>query len=311
MVALGWSEPGKSEDTAEIIDLVDREESCTRFPDFPHRMTDSAAGLLPNGTPIICGSRTPHFGDGCRIFRDGKWTPYSKMTVASSNFAMVTMPGGDLLLTGGATKNPECKPSVLNRTDLLTADGKWRNTHIDLPIAVAYHCMVLINKSIPMVIGGQPEPFKSTRKTFILSVTENIWKKGPELLSPRRFHFCSSININNCSAAETIIVAGGKNDSYEMALSTVEILEHGWTGWRLGPELPHPLYGATMVRHPNGGVVIIGGNSLKRYSDVLYYLPNAGPGEKWQKLQQTLTHARDFHVSVLVPDDITENCYEE
>jgi hypothetical protein len=58
------------------------------------------------------------------------------------------------------------------------------------------------------------------------------------------------------SDKESIIVAGGWH--YEpKASSTVQILDEDSNEWRIGPELPFPIAGAAMVKHPGNNVIYI------------------------------------------------------
>jgi len=309
MVALGWSLKTSPEDSIEIIDLSTEERNCPVFPKFPHKVSDAVAGLLPNGTPIICGSRFPRFRSACRVFKDGKWVPSANLTIKSSNFAMVTLPTGEMLLTGGDTDNREGNIIRLNRTDILTPNGNWVDAKMDLPKSTAYHCMVLVDDLTVLVIGGH-QGYKYGGRTFKLSLIEKIWSEGPPLLQTRASHGCSKIPAGRMSKKESIIVAGGVTED-DRVLNTVEVLDEGSDVWRLGPKLPVSLQGVSMVRHPDGGVVLIGGSNNRTYSDALYYLPHAGYGAQWEKLPQRLALSRDYQTAILVPDDIMESCLEE
>ena len=309
MVALGWSLKGRPEDSIEIIDLSSEKRTCRLFPKVPHKIADAVAGLLQDGTPIICGAKFPKFRSACRMFKGGKWVTASSLTLESSNFAMVMLPTGEMLLTGGDTNSGEGKSERLRRTDILLLNGTWKNAQMDLPISTAYHCMVLADNSTVMVIGGH-QSSQPGQRTFKLSPTETNWKEGPALINKRASHGCSKIPSSRMSRKESIIVAGGWNKDWKPQ-STVEILDAGSDKWRLGPELPEPLQGVSMVRHPDGGVVLIGGSNNGTYSDALYYLPHAGPGAQWEKLPQKLATGRDYQIAVLVPDEILESCIED
>ena len=309
MVALGWSLTGRPEDSIEIIDLASEEKTCPLFPKFPHKISDAVAALLPNGSPFGCGARFPKFRDACRTFKDGKWNPAPSLTQSSSNFAMALLPTGEMLLTGGGANSSDDEFKPLHRTDILLTNGSWVNTGIDLPIPLAYHCMVLVDNSTVLSIGGH-QSTDPGRKTFKYSLQEKSWENGPNLINARSSHGCSKIPTSRMSKQESIIVAGGWNSNWKPQAS-VEILDDGSSEWRLGPKLPEPLQGVSMVRHPDGGVVLIGGSNNGTYSDRLYYLPHAGPGAQWEKLPQKLAIGRDYQIAVLVPDEILESCIED
>ena len=308
MVALGWAQGSFIEDSIEIIDLLNTEKICPLFPKFPHKTAPAVAGLLPGGAPIICGAKYPEFSDSCHAFKDGNWTLSSSLTVRRRNFPMVVLPTGEMIITGGES-NTAIGIEYLKRTDILVVNGTWLNTQMDLPISMAYHCMVLADSKTLMAIGGQHAKNYGQR-TYKLSLTQKVWMEGPALITARGAHACSKIPSSRMSKKESIIVAGGWTEN-NTGLSSVEILDHDFKKWRLGPELPKPLHGVSIVRHPDGGVVLIGGSNSGTYSDALYYLPHAGPGAQWEKLPQTLGKGRDFHASILVPDEILDYCIDE
>ena len=63
--------------------------------------------------------------------------------------------------------------------------------------------------------------------------------------------------------------------------------------WTLGPDLPTTLTGATMVQHPQGGVLVLGGNTASGWNTKIFYLASASAAAaSWNELTQTLTAAR-------------------
>ena len=65
--------------------------------------------------------------------------------------------------------------------------------------------------------------------------------------------------------------------------------------WTLGPDLPTALTGATMVHHPQGGVLVLGGNTPSGWNPKIYYLASASAAAaSWNELTQTLTAARQL-----------------
>ena len=170
--------------------------------------------------------------------------------------------------------------------------------------------MVLIDSSTIMIIAGFQGAHQGN-KTLIHSFTKEklpwAWTFGPEIKTARCGHACSIISSGQGSNAQSVIIAGDSNEASE-PLSSVEILDIGSNSWREGPELRSPIAGASMVKHPNGGVILIGGSNKGTYLDTLYHLPHAGPGAEWQQMQQRLKTGRDYHAVALVPDEIVEHC---
>ena len=65
-----------------------------------------------------------------------------------------------------------------------------------------------------------------------------------------------------------------------------------------------------MVTDSNGGVILIGGESLtNKYLDTLWYLQHSQAS--WTKLPQRLSIGRHYHTAFLVPDEVAEFCNNE
>ena len=99
----------------------------------------------------------------------------------------------------------------------------------------------------------------------------------------------------------SIIVAGGYDGS--SIKSSVEILNEGSNEWQTGPELPLSIVWSQMVEDPNGGVVLIGGESKAASLDTLYQLPHGGQDAVWTKMEQKLKTGRFYHTAFLIPDN--------
>jgi N-acetylneuraminic acid mutarotase len=103
----------------------------------------------------------------------------------------------------------------------------------------------------------------------------------------------------------SIIVAGG----YYSGSSSVEILDEGSNEWQTGPELPFEIIYSQMVETQNGGVVLIGGESLADFVfslDSLYQLPHGGQDAVWIKMEQNMQIGRYEHTAFLIPDNIVD-----
>ena len=172
-----------------------------------------------------------------------------------------------------------------------------------MPLSNREHCMVQVNLTTVMIIGGMNSSFHDATYLFN-SVTEK-WMPGPPLQKARRAQNCARIKTQNKQPYFSIIVAGGYDDTF---LSSVEILDDVNGNWRYGPPLPVPLCYGALVEDPAGGVIMVGGyNAEVAYHDTLYRLPHAGPDASWFKMPQRLQNARRFHVSFLVPEGLA-NC---
>jgi hypothetical protein len=67
-------------------------------------------------------------------------------------------------------------------------------------------------------------------------------------------------------------------------------------------ELPYQLTASAVVKHPTGGVLMVGGdNGNDKELDTLLYLRHASA--EWNMLKQKLKIPRRRHVAAMVPDN--------
>jgi hypothetical protein len=216
--------------------------------------------------------------------------------------AAAQLKDGKILVTGGDDGS-----AFLKSAEMLTEDG-WESNIPSLPVSISYHCMVTVNSTTVMAIGGD-QNLQSSGKTFHFTIGEQSWTEGPELKQKRGRHSCGKIRRNKESQEMSIIVAGGYAGSSD--LSSVEILEEGSNEWQKGPELPFGIDWSQMIEDQNGGVVLIGGKSESLgVLDTLFHLPNAGQDAVWTMMEQKMKTGNFFHSAFLVPDS-SVHCFED
>jgi N-acetylneuraminic acid mutarotase len=211
--------------------------------------------------------------------------------------AAAQLQDGKLLVTGGYDG------SYLNSAEMLTEE-EWESNIPSLPVNIAYHCMVTVNSTTVMVIGGRHNG-QISGKTFYFTFGEESWTEGPELKNKRAVHSCGKIRRNKEIQEMSIIIAGGFDGSSK--LSSVEILGEDSNEWQTGPELPFGIDESQMVEDQNGGVVLIGGYSQSAGRlDTLYQLSHGGQDAVWTKMEQKMTTGRYWHTAFLVPDNTVD-----
>ncbi len=219
------------------------------------------------------------------------------MLIRRNYAAASQLKDGNLLVTGGYDG-----PEYLNSTEMLT-EGGWESRLPPLPFTIAHHCMLTVNSTTVIVIGGTQNDQISGR-TFYFTFGAETWTKGPELKFKRGYHSCGRIIRSKESQEMSIVVAGGKDDFF---LSSVEILDIDSNEWRHGPELSIAICQSQMVEDPNGGAILIGGRSPSNdYLDTLFQLPHGGQDAVWTKMEQTLKIGRHAHTAFLVADNIVD-----
>jgi N-acetylneuraminic acid mutarotase len=287
---------GFNTNTCDVINLASSASTCQNPPNFPAKVYRAIGGLGFKGNPIICGG----FQNGvqsnkCYSLENNKWVSSASMKSVRAYAAAAQLQDGKLLVTGGW----DVSGSDLNSTEMLTEEG-WESNIPSLPVTIYAHCMVTVNSTTVMVIGGRQKNDYSG-KTFYFTFGEESWTKGPELKNKRGWHSCGKIRRNKKSQEMSIIVAGGWDGSY---LSSVEILDEDSNEWQTGPELPFGINGSEMVEDQNGGVVLIGGESSSISKlDTLYQLPHGGQDAVWTKMEQKMKTGSIQHTAFLIPDN--------
>jgi hypothetical protein len=212
--------------------------------------------------------------------------------------AAAQLQDGKLLVIGGV----DGSGFDLNSAEMLTEEG-WDSNLPSLPVTIYAHCMVTVNSTTIMAIGGF-QNYDYSGKTFYFTFGDESWTEGLELKKKRVKHSCGRIRKNNESQEMSIIVVGGSDGNY---FSSVAILHEGSNEWQTGPELPFEIGNSKMVEDQNGGVVLIGGDSYSVGTlDTLYQLPHGGQDAVWTKMEQKMSTRRREHTAFLIPDNIVE-----
>jgi hypothetical protein len=288
---------GGNTDTCEVINLTSSASTCKNPPNFPATVFTAIGGLGFKGNPILCGGyQNGSYSNKCYSLENNEWVSSASMNSVRVDAAAAQLQDGKILVTGGFDG------SYLNSAEMLTEDG-WESNMPSLPVTIGAHCMVTVNSTTVMAIGGFQNG-EYSGKTFYFTLGEDSWTEGPELKNKRRFHSCGNIRRNKESQEMSIIVAGGSDDSY---LSSVEILDEDSNEWQTGPELPIESFYSQMVEDQNGGVILIGGKSSSvGYLDTLYQLPHGGQDAVWTKMEQRMKVGRNVHTAFLVSDNIVD-----
>jgi hypothetical protein len=292
-------------DTCEVINLASSASTCQNPPNFPAKVYAAIGGLGFKQNPILCGGyQNDARSNKCYSLENNVWVSCHSMNSVRDKAAAAQLKDAKLLVLGGYG-GPF---SSLNSADMLTEEG-WERNIPNLPVSNHGHCMVNVNSTTVMVIGGWQNG-QISGKTFYFTFGEESWTEGPELMNKRRYHSCGKIRRDKGSQEMSIIVAGGYAGhlyASGFSLSSVEILDEGSNEWQTGPELPFGIAFSQMVEDQNGGVVLIGGESSSGDNlDTLYQLPHGGQDAVWTKMEQKMKTGRSGHTAILVPDNIVD-----
>jgi hypothetical protein len=137
-------------DKTKVIDIFNSDNNCRPLAKFPVGMVQGATGGLIGNKPAICGGFMNDDGNDHRkdCFVIGQSvTKQPKMSKARGFAASVTFNENTLWVTGGLTDNVYHKD-----TEFVQLNGTRPGP--DLPIEVAYHCLVALNSTTILLIGG-------------------------------------------------------------------------------------------------------------------------------------------------------------
>ncbi len=285
-------------DTCEVINLASSASTCQNPPNFPATVYSAVGGLGFKGNPILCGGRQNGVrSNKCYSLENNNWVFSASMNSVRRSAAAAQLKDGNLLVTGGSDG------SFLYRAEMLTEE-RWESNIPFLPVTIYGHCMITVNSTTVMAMGGYQNG-QISGKTFYFTFGEESWTDGPDLKNERVVHSCGKIRRNKESQEMSIIVAGGYNGS--SYLSSVEILDESSIEWQTGPELPFGIIKSQMVEDQNGGVVLIGGESSSVSNlDTLYQLPHGGQDAVWTKMEEKMITGRYTHTAFLIPDNIVD-----
>jgi len=183
------------------------------------------------------------------------------MLTSRQFMSMTRMSDSAIYAIGG-----ENEEGMLKSIEKLSNSG-WEKV-FDLPVSVSHHCSVAFDDKTILIIGGREDNLPYSRKTFYFTPEAETLKLAPgsTLIQGRKFHSCVGTKSGD------IIVAGGRDDRSE--LSTVEILHRRTFKWKQGAQLPLAISYGAMVADPEGGAILVGGQSGGRVLDTLYRLRN-------------------------------------
>ncbi len=291
--------PTHYKDTCEVINLESTTTTCKNPPNFPAKLEGAIGGIGFKGKAIICGGdQNGAYTNRCYSLENNEWVSSVSMNSARAYASAAQLQDGKILVTGGSTGGL----AFSNSAEMLVEE-EWESTIPSLPVTIGDHCMVTVNSTTVIAIGGFQNGQRSG-KTFFFTFGEESWTEGPELKSKRACHSCGRIRRAEGSQEMSIIVAGGLAEN---VLSFVEILDEGSNEWQSGKRLPFGISWSQMIEDQNGGVVLVGGQSLSNpYHDSIYQLPHGGQDAVWTEMEQKLKTGKSHHTAFLVPDNLVE-----
>jgi N-acetylneuraminic acid mutarotase len=291
--------------SVEVINLKESEPSkmCVNLPDIPLGVEGASGVLFNQYEPMYCGGFNGTNLCNCYVLREHEWQSTARLSVCRryTASAFISAPTPKYAIGGGSKNN-------LGDQDIVESfDGKTWQKIESLPKPVGENCMVAINDSVLLSIGGlNGATGKETSETHFYDVATNSWSSGSNLTIPRFGLSCAVLNwrISNCENKQIVVAVGGYSYSSQY-LSDVEFLCTNKTGsrWQSGPNLPKGIVYSALVEYKNTLILVGGQGTGGAESQHLYQL--SSPDGSWVEMRETLKVARSKHIAFLIPDDLT------
>jgi hypothetical protein len=226
----------------EVIDLSDSSNVCqpSVLADYPlDKVEGASGGLLNNNVALICGGDNfPTIHDDCFPITANAIEASVKLTKPKVGSSSVVLNGSTLWLTGGFLKELKEETDEYQEyfyvetksTEFVQLNGPSPGP--DLPHKVGSHCLVSLNDSIVILIGGF-QGGKHLEDTFYYNNDHQTWTEGPSLINGRYDHSCAL--FKSPLHGDTVIVTGGYGQ--DGTLASTELLNLDSNSWTLGKDI--------------------------------------------------------------------------
>jgi hypothetical protein len=212
----------------EIIDLEDPTNVCQ--PSFLDnyqiwKVAGVSGGLLTNNNALICGGLGFKRLDDCFSINAKGIRATAKLTHKISYAASVVWNSTTLWLTGGYSDGTGYTKS----TEFVQLTGTTPGP--DLPLGVSQHCLVSLNDTTVLLIGGYLSYSTRSSATFYYNTDQKTWTDGPPLKTGRAGHSCALFKSPKHGHTDTVIVTGGSGEF----LASTEVLNlDSSNSWKSG-----------------------------------------------------------------------------
>jgi hypothetical protein len=213
----------------EIMDLEDPTNVCqpsSFLADYPiDRVRAVSGGLLTNNNALICGGEGGSKRlDDCFSINHNGIKNGSSLSQPRSYAASVVWNSTTLWLTGGIIGNVRTKS-----TEFVQLTGTTPGP--DLPLEVANHCLVSLNDTTLLLIGGYLQNRTRSKASIYYNTDHMTWTDGPSLTIGRTGHSCALFKSPQHGHTDTVIVTGGQNAGN---LASTEFLSLESNSWQSG-----------------------------------------------------------------------------
>jgi N-acetylneuraminic acid mutarotase len=221
------------------------------------------------------------------IVVDPGWSSTGTMALNRFNFAVTLLPGGKVLVTGGAT---EYYSSTYTATAELydPATGTWSSAG-SMKLARSAHAMTLLPNGRVLVTGGYTSGVTTTPSAELYDPASGVWSYTASMGSGRTHHTATVLPNGS------VLVAGGVNVN---TLSDAELYDPSRMSWTRTGVMPERMSKHMAVLLPNGKVLVAGGSAASPTAKALLYDPFSS---NWSYTGSMAT-ARESLTGTLLPN---------
>ncbi len=253
------------------------------------------------GTPVICGGLDNQGNVQKACTKLGTVKEFQNMTTMRFGSTSIAIAESKMWITGGGIMQDGGDVQPLKTTEfiLLTSEGHSESrAGPDLKQSLVFHCLMKLDESSAMVVGGQSSNTDPVDTTSMYSFYTKTWTSSPSLVFARHSHACG---ILKAESTDIIVVAGGETENGKET-DTTELWTKGAKRWGNGPTLPEIVSGpAGITSEDRKSFFVIGGRSGQAVSKSISKLFCHMVFEcKWELIDQ-LANGRTQSVSMLIP----------
>ncbi len=292
------------------------------YPDFPLAIVRTTYGVLYDmkGRPIllVCGGKDQHgqVRDECYYYNaevSNNWVQArDKLLEKRQNAAGIVIDNGKTLWVTGGWQDRKRLRSTSLVTILDAQQGSFSvQPGPPLPLGVDQHCLVKLNSTTAMLIGGYNG--NSLTSTYYLDIPSETTRttsrsiQGPSLSIGRDSFSCGVLDHPEDRNGQVVFAVGGRDSREGRSFSSVERLVVGSNQWIRGPDIYQGekiQSAAGVTSHDGKTFLLAGGWTSNGYSSSIYKLDYSFDSSEWRwsPVEAELEVSRREHVAMLVPD---------
>ncbi len=283
----------------EVLDLGNSGSQVCSQPSVYPRVQAGAVGVLAvpgnddMARPLVCGGHDKSSQlDTCYFYNAelDRFDAAAPLAAGARNAAASAATARGLFVSGG---NKDETSDMHNTFEVYDNDGFSLVPGWTMPTGVRYHCMLSLDESTLIVLGGEPQPSSPIGDAFLIDTATGEVSQLPSMPTPREGFACGLVNTDE--SGPLVVVASG---------DTADILDLESAIWRPGPPLPKYIIHQKSAQLGNSFVSIGGmdkkGSGRVVYGDIYYFDPDSFD---WIKMDQELSVLRHDFAIVGVPDD--------